>query len=71
MIEIVFLACSIVVGPTCVEKTITFFEQPGSISTFSCGFYGQVELAKWRSANPNWCVPRGYKCRPAGVMAKA
>lgn len=71
MLELTFIACSLLNGNVCEQKRLTFMENPGSISAFSCGLYGQIEIAKWRRENPNWSVAQGYKCRPAGQMAKA
>lgn len=70
MIEILFIACSLLNGQTCEEKRLTFMEDPGSLSAFSCAFYGQIELAKWQMTNTNWCASQGYKCRSAGQYAK-
>ena len=74
MIEILFKACLLVLtptGPVCEAKRISFAEDPRSLSVFQCAFTGQVELAKWASEHPNWRIAGGYRCRPAGVMAKA
>lgn len=71
MLEIIFMACSLLQGNMCEEKRLVFMEEPGTLTAFSCAKYGQMELAKWRAQNTNWCIPRGYKCRPAGQFAKA
>ena len=73
MIEILFLACSTVAPiPLCEQKRLTFASEPGTLSVFQCAHYGQSEMAKWAEANPMWRIaPGGYKCRPAGLYAKA
>ena len=72
MIEISFIACTLLAGQTCQEQRLTFMEQPGSLTVFQCAFTGQVEIAKWTREHPNWSLaPGGFKCRPAGMMAKA
>lgn len=71
MIEVVFMACSLVIGPVCQEQRLVFAQEPGSLTSFQCSMYGQFEMAKWAIAHPNWRIaPGGYKCRPAGIMAK-
>lgn len=67
MIELVFMACA---ATACSEQHLTFAEQPAVITAFQCAFTGQVELAKWVSEHRNWRVVGGFKCRPAGVVAR-
>ena len=74
MIEIVFKACLLVAtpaGPVCEVKQLTFAENPASLSVFQCAFVGQVEIAKWATEHPAWRISGGYRCRPAGILAKA
>ena len=68
MIEIVFLACSILHGAACKEEKLSFMAE--RVSMFECFLYGQTEMAKWVEGHPNWSVNR-WRCQSARIEAKA
>jgi len=68
MIEILFVACSIV--GKCQTDKLTFAAVPGELSQFTCAKYGQYHLSKWAGEHPGLYIKR-WKCRPAGMYAKA
>jgi hypothetical protein len=68
MLELAFIACSLLEGQTCKDVKLTYASE--SISVHGCFLYGQHEIARWQDGHPNWQV-RGWKCRPAGLVAKA
>ena len=73
-IEIAFAACSLIqtsgLPPKthCREWTIPLTAE--ATSPYVCMFGGQVEIAKWANAHPNWIRTPGYECRPTGQVAK-
>ena len=69
MIEIAFLACSLLQGGECMEVELRFYSQ-ASPSIFECALYGQAAMAKWVVKNPNWSVARGYRCGPPSKIVK-
>ncbi len=68
MLELIFTVCSIVAGATCKEVHLTYVEDTPP-TAFSCAFKGQVEMAKWCVANPNWRI-QGWKCSPVRETRK-
>ena len=69
MIEIWFIACSLLAGQQCRDVHLTFYSD--NLTPFECMHYGQSAIAKWTMENPNWILKRGYKCGRAGQFAKA
>lgn len=67
MIEIAAAVCLIADPTRCKEISLTY--EPDSISVFACAMYGQSELAKWSTSNPNWRISR-WRCGEAGRVAK-
>lgn len=68
MIELIFVACSILHGATCVEHRMAFLAN--EIPVFACAKYGQAELAKWSLSHPNHSIHK-WRCQRAGLQAKA
>jgi len=69
MIEIAFLACSLVLGGQCKDVQLHFYSQT-TPSVFDCALYGQAAVAKWVVENPNWSVASGYRCGPPSKLVK-
>jgi len=68
MIEIVFMACTLI--GDCRADRLTFVAQPGEISVFACAKYGQHHLSKWAGEHPGYSIRR-WKCQPTRMEAKA
>lgn len=68
MIQIAFLACSILHGSVCKDVNLTFHTE--SLTVFECMKYGQFSIAKWQKKHPNWHIMGGYKCGPPSKFAK-
>jgi hypothetical protein len=67
MTALVILACSILHdGGQCREFELTYAD----VSVMTCMMAGLPEVAKWGAEHPQWAVKR-WKCRPAGMWAKA
>ncbi len=64
--ELLIVACSILQGAQCREVSLTFQD----VSVMTCAMAGMPIVAQWASEHPNWSVAR-WKCRPAGLYAKA
>lgn len=68
MISLVFTACSILVtakGAPCRPIKADY-----DVSLFECMMRGQIEMAKWVAAHPNWYIaPGGYRCIPPSAYA--
>jgi len=69
MIEIAFLACSLLEGGGCKDVSLRYHSDvPPSV--FECTLYGQTAIAKWAAENPNWWVAHGYTCGPPSNVVK-
>ena len=68
-IEVVFLACSLLVSSPCKEVHLQFYSE--TLSQFECFLYGQTAIVNWTIENPNWMKKGGYKCGRAGQFARA
>ena len=66
LLEISFLACSLLAGQSCKDVHIPLHPQ---VSSMQCMLFGQQELAKWVESNPNWSIPKGYTCSKVGSVA--
>ena len=69
MIEIAFLACSLLDGSGCKDVSLQYHSEVPP-SAFQCARYGEVAIAKWVVDNPNWSITRGYTCGPASKVVK-
>lgn len=65
-LELSFKTCSLNEGNKCKEQSLTFMAD--NVTPFQCMLYGQIEIAKWQEAHPNWTT-HGWKCRAAGQFA--
>ncbi len=66
MLELSFLACTLLAGQKCQDIHIPLLPE---VSSFQCMMHGQQVLAKWVMENPNWTISRGYTCAKVGTVA--
>lgn len=64
MIELAFVACSLLSPYQCKEQTLTF-----DVPIMQCMTGAQVPLSEWVASHPGWRVDK-YECRAAGRFAK-
>lgn len=69
MLELIFIACTIVSGARCQDHSMTFEQPEGMLVAYGCGLTGQAELAKWREEHPNWWIA-GWHCGAPRSYAK-
>ncbi|HVZ05243.1 hypothetical protein [Hyphomicrobium sp.] len=67
MIEIAAAACLISAPERCRDVSLVF--DADSISVSACIMNGQIQLAQWTVAHPNWRITH-FTCRQAGSVAK-
>ncbi len=66
MIEILLSVCLIAGPERCKDERLSFIAE--NITPRQCMSTGQIEIAKWTEAHPNWWVKR-WSCGPAGRAA--
>jgi hypothetical protein len=67
MIEIAAAACLMSSPEQCRDVTLTF--EVDNYQPAMCMTVGQIELAQWVVAHPDWRITK-FSCRPAGQVAK-
>ena len=68
MLEILVSVCSIAEPQHCKDVHINLIAD--NVTTRQCLMLGQIEIAKWIDAHPNWQVKR-WSCASAGRVTNA
>lgn len=64
MIELIFIACSIVNGAQCHDVKLVYQD----ISLMTCLMQAQQPIAEWANVHPNFTTGK-YTCQLAGTYA--
>ncbi len=67
MIELVVSVCLISAPEKCKDVSLVYIGE--SVTTLQCVMGAQPEIAKWMEGHPKWQL-RGWRCHPAGQIAK-
>ena len=68
MLEILVAVCSIAAPQHCKDVHMNLVSD--NVTPRQCLMLGQIEIAKWIDANPNWQVKR-WICARAGRLTDA